>query len=148
MKLTRLIAASLALACMTAAALAETATGPGVTIPVGDWLPVLGEWLVPLLGAVSLWLIRKLPAQIAGILMTARADQLLEKAVSYALNAVQGAAKGKQLTFHTGSEVVDEALQYVVTNGPGWLIRWLGGPEAIRQKIIARLDLEPDAALK
>lgn len=134
------------LSCLPA--LAQSPTDTHVSLPVGDWLTALGEWIAPLVGIAALWLIRKLPAQIAGILMTMRADQLLEKAVAYALNAVQGAAKGKSLDFSTGSKVADEALQYVVTNAPGWLISWLGGPDAIRQKIVARIDVAPEVSLR
>jgi protein-S-isoprenylcysteine O-methyltransferase Ste14 len=150
MKLHRLMAASLALAFMSAAALAQTAPAidPGVHVPLGEWVQGIGTILIPLLGAASLWLIRKLPAQIAGILMSARADQILEKAVTYAINSVAGAAKDKQLTFTTGSQVVNEAVQYVVDHGPGWLINWLGGPEMIREKIIARIDVAPEVSLK
>lgn len=151
MKSLRFVAAMLlGIVLATTAALAQAATDApgGVSIPVGDWLAATSGWVAPLLAGAGLWLIRKLPSQIAGVLMTMRADQLLEKAVSYAINAVAGATKGKSLDFTTGSKVADQAVNYVVSNGPGWLINWLGGADAIRQKVIARLDVEADAALK
>lgn len=116
-----------------------------VTFPVDDWtnkiLPTLGL----LITAVVLYALRKLPAPIASILGTLPVEQILKRAVDFAINAVGGATKGKKLTFDTGNEVVNRALQYVVDNAPAWLIKFMGGEDMIRQKIIARLDLDETA---
>jgi hypothetical protein len=93
------------------------------------------------------WLARKLPGQAANILITLRVDQLLQKAVQYGINATAGAMKDKPLSVDVGSEVLENALQYVVDNGPGWLIKWMGGKDTIRQKIIARLELDEAASV-
>jgi hypothetical protein len=119
-----------------------------VDIPVSSWLNAAAELIGPMLGVAVLWLIRKLPAQLGGVLMTLRADQLLEKAISYAINAVAGATKDKPLSINVGNEVVAKAVQYVVDNGPGWMVTWLGGKDAIRQKVIARITVDPAAAFK
>lgn len=128
-------------------ALAQTAEDTTVTIPIDGWLQAAGEFIGPLLAAAALWLIRKLPAQIAAVLMTMRVDQLLEKAISYGINAVVGATKDRPLTVDVGNAVVKQALQYVVDHAPTYLVSWMGGAEAIRQMIIARLEVQASASL-
>lgn len=140
---------ALALVLFPVAALAQAvAVDTTIDIPISSWLTAAAEFIGPMLGIAALWLIRKLPAQLAGILITVRAEQLLEKAISYAINAVAGATKDKPLSFNVGSEVAAKAVQYAIDNAPGWLVTWLGGTEAIRQKIIARITVEPAAALE
>lgn len=96
--------------------------------------------------ALVAWALRQLPAQIYAILVTARADQLIQKAIDYGVNAVKDATKDKTLEVNVGNQVLAKALQYVLDNAPGWLTTWLGGPEAIANKIWARLKLEPAAS--
>jgi len=56
-----------------------------------------------------------------------------------------GASKDKSLTVDVGNKVLAQALQYVIDHAPDWLTDWMGGPEQIAQKIVARLNLRPDA---
>lgn len=119
-----------------------------VEIPLSSWITAAGEFIGPLIGVAILWMIRFLPKQLADFLKTMRVEQLLQKAISYGINAVAGATKDKPLSINVGSEVLENAIQYVVDNGPGWLIKWAGGEAGIREKIIARMNLDAQAALK
>lgn len=144
-----LIACACTLAFTAAPALAaEVAASPTtVSIPIGDYaasaVPFINSILLALIG----WLFRKLPGNFVAILKTMQADQLLTKAIDYALNAVAGAAKGKVLTVDVANHVLAEALNYALSHGAGWLVTWLGGEQVIAQKIIARLNLDTDAAV-
>ncbi|TAN09874.1 MAG: hypothetical protein EPN45_07220 [Rhizobiaceae bacterium] len=132
------------------AAYAQTvATAPttSVSLPIGDWLADLAAFIGAIAAAAIAWVLSKLPASIQPILRTMQAEQLLGKAIDYALNAVAGAEKGKTLDVKVGSSVVATAAQYVVDHGPAWLVEWLGGLPAIEQKVIARLNLGSDAAV-
>lgn len=108
---------------------------------VAQWASAVGT----LIFAFVTWLLRKLPTQIYSILVTMRADQLIQKGIDYAINMVQGATKDKALTVDVHNAVLAQALQYVVDHSPDWLTSWMGGPDAIAQKIVARLNLAPDA---
>jgi hypothetical protein len=125
----------------------EIAGDAVVTVPYGDWiassLGFLG-WLVPL---VIMWALRQLPANIVAVIKTARVEQVLQRGIDYALNAVAGATKDKVLDAEVGNRVIAEALRYIVNLGPKWLIGFLGGEEGIKARIIARLELKPEVAV-
>lgn len=91
------------------------------------------------------YLLRLLPAQIYAILVAARADQLIQKGIDYAINMVKDATKDKALSVDVHNQVLAQALQYVLDHAPEWLTSWMGGPEQIAQKIVARLNLAPEA---
>lgn len=126
---------------------AEKTVDTTIEIPIGEWVSAAGTAIGPLIVIVVGWLIRHIPGQFAAVLSTMRVDQLLEKAISYGINATAGATKGKSLSVDVGSEVLENALQYVVDNGPKMLIKWMGGENGIREKIIARLDLDENASV-
>lgn len=123
------------------------ATGEGTKITwaygavIQQWSTAIGTLIL----AGVTWALRLLPAQIYGILVSLRADQLLGKAIDYAINMVKGASKDKELSIDVHNEVLAKALQYVLDNAPGWLQSWMGGPEQIANKIIARLNIATDA---
>ena len=109
-----------------------------------------GQAIAWLLASVAMVMLRKLPPNIVAIFGNARVELLLNNAVGYGLNAVEGAVKGKVLTVDVGNEVLAKALQYAVDNAPGWLQAWAGGPDGLAKKIWARLNLgegASDAAL-
>lgn len=108
---------------------------------LAQWASAAGT----LLFAVAMWALRKLPAQVGSILITAKVDQILQKGIDYAINMVVGATKDKALSVDVGNKVLAQALQYVLDHAPDWLTAWMGGPDQIAQKIIARLNLAPDA---
>lgn len=110
-----------------------------VTIPWGSWLSQVTSAAAMLTIPVVGWLFRKLPAQWAGMLMSARVDQLLAKAIDYGINSVAEASKNKTMSAPIANEVLRNALQYAVDNAPN-LVKMAGGVDLIVQKIIARLD--------
>jgi hypothetical protein len=116
-----------------------------VTVGWGDYVVQAAQTLALLAFAALMALARNLPAQIYNVLVTARAEQLLGKAIGWGLNAVDGAVQGKTLTVDVGRSVTAQAVQYVVSHGSGWLVTWLGGPVGVAQKIWARLPLEDGA---
>lgn len=119
------------------------ADATSVVVPIGDWvqatLPLLG-WLM---AAVATWVLSHVPA----IFKTAQVEQLLAKAIEYALNVVAGASKDKVLSADVGNAVIAQALNYATTYGPSWVLKYLGGEQGLRDRIIARLDLHPDVSL-
>ncbi|WWT39810.1 hypothetical protein [Microcystis phage Mwe-JY25] len=137
--------ALLALGFLAAPALASPTS---VTIPYGDWAASLLMTVAAVAIPAISWALRFLPAQVQALIRTAQVEQLLGKAISYAINATAGAAKGRALSVDVGSEVAAHAVSYAIANGPGWVTTWLGGEAGIRQRIIARLEIEPAAALR
>jgi hypothetical protein len=126
---------------------AVVSKGTEIVLPWGAWLSELSSILATILGAIVLWLFRRLPGSVTAILQTMRAEQLIQRAIDYGLNATAGAAKDKVLTVQVGNEVVAKAAAYAVDNGAPYIIKWLGGTDGLVQKIVARLDLEPDAEI-
>ncbi len=108
---------------------------------IAEWASAIGT----IIFASVTWLLRKLPAQVYAVLVSIRADQLIQKGIDYAINMVQGATRDKALSVDVHNQVLAQALQYVIDHSPEWLTSWMGGPDAIAQKIIARLNLAPDA---
>lgn len=123
-----------------------------VSVPWGDWVgQVLGlaaSIIAVVLGGILTWAARLLPAWLRAFVTKERTDQveqLLQHAIDWGLNAVAGAARGQTLEVNVGSQVVAEAAQYAVDHGPEKLVNWMGGAEGIKEKIIARIPLVPDA---
>lgn len=121
-----------------------------VQVPVGPWLDWLASiantTLVPvILGLVARVLVI-LPAPVASVAKTFRVEQLLTRAIVYGINAVAGAEHDKVLSVDVGNKVVAAAVNYAVNNGPQWVLKWLGGEDGIRQRILARVKFEPDAS--
>lgn len=144
-----LVAIAVCIALLPIAAYADTTTTTTtVSLPFGDWLGALVAPLENLLtlviGALVAWIMTKIPASIKAFITAqniAQAEQLLENAIGYGINTVAGAEKGKTLEINVGNAVAAQAAQYAVDHGPAWLISWMGGPDQILEKIIARLPL-------
>jgi hypothetical protein len=135
------------------AAGAEWASDHQVEVPWGAWLGELISGAFALLMAALLWMLRRLPASavaalnmLAGLFGQNRVDALLERAVQYGINATKGAVKDRVLTVNVGNEVLERAFEYAVRHAPA-LVAKFGGLQALREKIIARLNLEADAAV-
>lgn len=125
-----------------------------VVVPWGDWVSATLTTLnaLPIGQLVAAWIVAVLvklgvPDQIASVLKTTLSDQVLNKAIPFAMNAVQGAVKGRQVTIPIANEVVATAAKYVIDHGPLWMVNWLGGADGIKSKILARIDLEPGAKI-
>lgn len=140
------------LAAAQAVTVAATVQPGTVVVPYGNWLeealPIVGQIVAYVIMLVLLWALRLVPASLRAFITAERVrqvEQLIARGVDYGLNAVAGAAKGKTLDVHVGSQVVAEAGQYVINHGPDKLIDWMGGPDAIKEKIIARIPLAEQA---
>jgi hypothetical protein len=120
-----------------------------VVIPWGDWLDAaIQQVVLPLLATVIAglvaWASAFLPASLRALVNaknTAAVEQLLVPAISTGIKKIAADASGKTLDVAVGSAVVAEATQYALDHGPDYLIKWAGGAEGIRQKIIARLPV-------
>lgn len=119
-----------------------------IDLPWGDLLANGADTLVMIIIALLGWAMRLLPAHILAVVQTWQVEQILARAITAGINKTAGAAKGKALTVDVGNAVLAQALQYVIDNAPAWLIKWAGGEEGLRDKLIARLDVEASAALK
>ncbi|GHE72217.1 hypothetical protein GCM10019059_34780 [Camelimonas fluminis] len=128
------------------AAATPAVVGDGiVTIPWGDWLGSMLEPLGALAIAIVMWMLRRLPASIYLYLQMARAEQLVQRAVDYALSATAGATQGKSLDIKVTSQVLEAAAEYAVAHAPG-LVKTLGGTDLLKQKVLARLDVAEDVS--
>lgn len=142
-----------------AAALAQVATTVAqpandtaiVTVPYGSWIGSLAasfqEIVVSLVMVVITFALRNVPAAIGNILKGILTQQVVEKGVAFGFNTVAGATKGATLSFDVGNAVLANALNYVVTHVPAWLLTWVGGTNAIRDHIIALLPMDANASL-
>lgn len=127
-----------------------TVTAPAadtsVAIPLGQWLSLiqgtLGTVLMGLLGMA----LTTLPAPLAWAIRAYGEDKIVQQAISLAINAVPGAAKGEPLTVEVANPVLAHGLQWVTDNVPKFAIKLMGGEDAIKAKLFAALHLTPDAS--
>ncbi|WHQ70043.1 hypothetical protein [Methylorubrum extorquens] len=152
-----LLLAALALACVTSPALAaEVATvcDKPVLIPWGDWLVALAvslrepilTVLLPIIAAYIIQAIRKVYPWAALFLSQRRVEMMLEAAVGFGLNAVNGAAKGKTLSVNVAVPVIAKGTQYVIDTAPPAVIKAAGGADGIAARIFRKLDLDDHAS--
>lgn len=139
------------LVALTLPALAQDSST--VTLPWGDWLSAILSEVILVAGTAATllvtWALRYVPDTLKAYITEQHrkaAEQLIQRGIDYAINAVKDFATGKKLDVNVGSQVVAEALNYIIKHGPEWLITWLGGAGAIREKILARLELADGVA--
>lgn len=120
-----------------------------VVVPVGNWISEILTGGAALIGSLALaafaWFLRLIPKAVADALRVAQVEQIIQRGVDYGIGAVAGAAKDKSLSVDVGSKVLAEALNYIVQQAPAWFLKFVGGPEALRQMILARLNLTSTA---
>jgi hypothetical protein len=111
------------------------AAGDGtVAVPIGDWVAQATTSIASLCVAALSWVIaRWAPTWVR----TQLTEQLLSRAVDYALGAVAGAAKGKVLDMPIANAVLREAATYAVAHAPT-TAKWIG--DTLEPKLIARLS--------
>lgn len=154
--LRKLMLAALALACVAVtlllpyvalAAEIATASDKVVAFPYGDWIVAAGNEvsaiLVPLLAAAIMWAIRSYVPVLGLFVQQSLVQRMVQNAIDYGTNAVDGAVKGQQLTVPVGSAVIAKATQRAVDQAPGWLLKAAGGPQGIAEKVFRVLHLEP-----
>lgn len=124
---------------------AATSEGTKVVWAWGDILSKGAATIASLVVAGLALAARQLPAQFAAVFANSRVQLLVDNAVNYGINAVAEAVKGKTLSVDVGNQVLAQALQYAVDNAPGYLLSWAGGKMGLANKILAKLDLPPEA---
>lgn len=131
----------LIIAAMQAAV--DAASDGKVVVPYGQWLADLVPWLAVGVGGVGAWLFRFLPAQYQWVARVAQLDQLLDRAIQYAVNQIPGAVREQVFTVEIGNRVVEGALEYALRHGPGIVKQYASGPLSIlREKILARIRVQ------
>ena len=125
-----------------------------VLIPWGDWLVALAvslrepilTILLPIIAAYIIQAIRKVYPWAALFLSQRRVEMMLEAAVGFGLNAVNGAAKGKTLSANVAVPVIAKGTQYVIDTAPAAVIKAAGGPDGIAARMFRKLDLDDHAS--
>ena len=115
-----------------------------VQVPVGDWFGTALGYLALSLGGVIAWAFRRLPGRISAILLTAQADQLMTRALVYAINAVVGATRDKVWSVDVRNQVLKEAVTYALTHGSDTVKTFMGKPAAIAEMGYSRIDAPTD----
>lgn len=116
-----------------------------VTIPYGDWLAQLLAGVSAVVLPLVTYAFRKLPRNAGEFLFSKRVDQLLDRALTYGINATANAVKGKTLDLQTGNLVVNMAIDYATKHAPKLIDEF--GVQMLREKILARIDLDDVAEL-
>lgn len=141
-------AAALAAAVLVLSVAVAFGADTTVTLPWGDWLnAILAEamtFIGVLLMAIITFAASKLPPAAQAFITAERikqVEQVLERAIGFGINSLGEKVKGQTISVDVKNEVVEQALQYVIDHAPQKLIDWMGGIDAIREKIIARLPV-------
>ena len=146
----RLLTLATALACITAPAAAAQVEASAVVLPWGAWLVTLAETLQTVLSPVLVALITGLLARTVPLARYVIARSVVEgmvgRVTDYALNAVEGAAKGQVLSVPVGSAVIAAAVQRAADQVPGFVIRAAGGLPGLAETVFRRLNLESGAS--
>lgn len=150
------LAAVVCLLWFGSALAAEVATvgDKAVILPWGDWLVALAvslrepilTILIPIIAGYAIQAIRKVYPWAALFLSQRRTEMMLEAAVGYGLNAVNGAAKGKTLSVNVAVPVIAKGTQYVIDTAPPAVIKAAGGADGIAARIFRKLDLDDRAS--
>ena len=132
-------------AMLIALLFASVAHAQDAAIPVGAAMSGLVDFAAPVVFAAVAWLFRKVPKNLAAVLIALRVDQLLNVAVNYGINATKDAVAGKTLSLPVGNEVARLALEYALAHAPQLSASF--GVGRLREKILARLTLDENAAV-
>lgn len=111
-----------------------------VQVPVGDWFGTALGYLTLALGGLVTWMFRAIPGRFSSILLTAQADQLMTRALVYAINAVVGATRDKVWTVEIRNQVLREFVTFVLTHGSAATKAQIGTPADTAEKGFARID--------
>src|SRR5215207_94743 len=104
-------------AVVTPEAVAVVPKGTEIIIPWGTYVSELASLIASFAFAAIVFGLRRLPGQAVAIMQTLRAEQLLQKAIDYGVNATAGAVKDKTLSVTVANEVIAKAMRYAVDNG-------------------------------
>lgn len=127
----------------TLAQTVDVVAPPGSTVvqvPVGDWFGTALGYLTLSLGGLIAWAFRRLPGRISAILLTAQADQLMTRALTYGINAVVGATKDKVWSIDVRNQVIKEMVTYALTHGSDTVKAFMGKPAVMAEMSYSRID--------
>lgn len=128
----------------------EPGTTTVVEIPIGGWFENTATWvgaiLFPAIWGFILFMANRFFPPLVALLKTAQVEQLLQKGIDFGIAAAVGATKDKKLSIDVGNEVIAQALNYIIAQAPAKIIAWVGGPDAIRRMIFARLQWEAEVS--
>ncbi len=115
-----------------AADVAAPAAASTVVIPWGDWLGGL------LTGAAALFvaLLTRLVALAPAVIRTFLTNDVITKAVDYAIATTSGAVRGQAASIPVSNQLIGAALEWVVSNEPK-IAKW--ADDRLRPLIAARL---------
>jgi hypothetical protein len=116
------------------------ATSTNVLVPAGDWitwtLNNVRDLLTTTLVGVSTWAVARFTPSLVGVFQAARVEQLIGRAVDFAIASVEGATHGQVVTIPVANAVLQKALEMAVQSAPA-LAKKI--EDTIRPKIIARM---------
>lgn len=125
------------------AAIAQEAPQPTyATVPWGQWVMAAAGFVASITLPLITMAARKALGPLSLFVSADAVDRLVQNAVNYALNYVEGAAKGQTLRVELGSQVLAVALTYALDKIPSKLLEWVGGAEGLKEKIFRQLPLE------
>lgn len=117
-----------------------------IEIGWGAYIPAIAAIIAAVVMAAFALLVSNMPDKVQDLVKTLQVEQLVKRAVDYGVNSAVGATKGAKLTVPVGNEVIAFAANYALNEGASKVVEYAGGVEGIKRKILARLDLEPDAS--
>lgn len=117
-----------------------------VQVPIGSIADTVLDYIQVAMAGLVIWALRLLPPQLYALAMTMRVDQLLTRAIAYAMNTVAGAAEGKVLSIDVRNQVLKEAVTYALVHGGALVKKFAGTPEELAEKIWSRMDLPQEAS--
>ncbi|MDB5596304.1 MAG: hypothetical protein JWM36_3265 [Hyphomicrobiales bacterium] len=116
------------------------ATATNVLVPAGDWitwsLNNVRDVLTTTLVGVSTWAVARFTPSLVGVFQAARVEQLIGRAVDFAIASIEGATHGQVVTIPVANAVLQKALEMAVQSAPK-LAKSI--EDTIRPKIIARM---------
>ncbi|MDX2233792.1 MAG: hypothetical protein NW200_04770 [Hyphomonadaceae bacterium] len=135
-----------ALAIVVAVALLPApAWAQAAGLPVREVATGAVDFFWPIVTAGALWLVRRIPSQLAWVLTAGRVEQLLAAARTYAINAIPGASHDRPFTLPVGNEVARVMVEFSLAHAP--TLVQLFGLTRWREKVIARLQFEADVSV-
>lgn len=153
----KLLVWALAGACLAIALLAPVLAraadavpaASALTIPWGTWVLELAHIasaiLVPLAVTYAGYLLKRASPFLSAFVTNALIDRMINLAVDFALNAIEGVAKGKTVSVAVAPAVIALGAQRAVDSTLPWIVRRAGGPQGIAERVFRHLDLDPAA---
>lgn len=147
----------LALACLLVSVLAPAlafaaevaAPSSALSIPWGTWVIELAHIasavLVPLAVTYFGLLLRRASPFLSAFVTNALIDRMINLAVDFALNAIEGVAKGRTVSVAVAPAVIALGAQRAVDSTLPWIVRRAGGVNGIAERVFRHLNLDPAA---